>query len=184
MHASLSQQHTENYSTTTELQIGSAAGVVCVLLLKHTEVCAHVVCIAAAGPVTAATLPGIERLTALKELWFACCDLEPSCLLHMSTGLTDLCLWDVTLNQRLQAQQGDASAASQLLQVLARLPALQELDLHGVSTDWPQQQLALYSALTASSNLSCRLLIAASQAQRGRTCSQPAASCSTFTCAP
>jgi hypothetical protein len=43
--------------------------------------------------------------------------------------------------------------ASQLLQLLARLPALQELKLDSVEGDWPQQQLAQYSALTASSNL-------------------------------
>jgi hypothetical protein len=103
----------------------------------------------AAEPITAAILPGIERLTALEDLSLFCCNLEP-CLLPMTTGLTRLYLWRVTL-QPSQAQQDSALGASQLLQLLARLTALQELRLADIS--WPQQLLAPYSALTASSNL-------------------------------
>jgi hypothetical protein len=52
---------------------------------------------ASAGPITAATLPGIERLTALEDLLLSYCNLEPSCLLPLTTGLTRLELFFVTL---------------------------------------------------------------------------------------
>jgi hypothetical protein len=76
--------------------------------------------------------------------------LEPSCLLPMTTGLTRLCLERVTL----LPQQDSELGASQLLQLLARQTALRELKLKCIEGDWPQQQLAQqHSALTASSNL-------------------------------
>jgi hypothetical protein len=105
------------------------------------------------------TLLGIERLTALKDLELSDCDLQPACLLPMTTGLTRLRLADVNLQPRQdefaepeQVQQQSALNASQLLQLLARLTALQELALRNVDCDWPQQ-LSLLSALTASSKL-------------------------------
>jgi hypothetical protein len=106
---------------------------------------------ARAGPITAATLPGIKCLTALNELALYSCELEPSCLLPMATGLTRFCLWGVAL-QPEEAEQESALGASQLLQLLARQTALRELTLDRIAGDWPQQ-LAAYSALTASSNL-------------------------------
>jgi hypothetical protein len=111
-------------------------------------------CNAAAGQlaITTATLPGIERLTALKDLSIKVCGLEPSCLLPMTTGLTRVYLESVTLQPR-QAQQDSELGAAQLLQVLARLTALRQLTLERSTGEWPQQQLSTYSALTASSNL-------------------------------
>jgi hypothetical protein len=102
-----------------------------------------------AGPVTA--LQGLERLTALKDLTLGGGRIEASCLLSVTTGLTYLNLWDVTLRPK-HVQQKSALGTSQLLQLLARLPALRELLMDGVHGDWPQQ-LSLHSALTASSNL-------------------------------
>jgi hypothetical protein len=93
----------------------------------------------------------MECLTALEDLRLSSCDLEPSCLLSMTAGLTSLSLSYVNLEPR-QAQQGGALGASQLLQLLARLSALWTLELRGMVGDWPQQP-ALYSALTSSINL-------------------------------
>jgi hypothetical protein len=70
----------------------------------------------------------------------------------MTTGLTRLCLQEVSL-QPEQTQQGGALGTSQLLLLLSRLTALRELKLFELYGDWPQQQLAQFSALTASSNL-------------------------------
>jgi hypothetical protein len=75
-------------------------------------------------------------------------DLEPSCLLPLTTGLTRLSLEDIIL----QPESGPLGV-SQLLQLLAQLTALRDLSLSSIEGDWPQQQLAQYSALTASSNL-------------------------------
>jgi hypothetical protein len=69
----------------------------------------------------------------------------------VTTGLTSLGLRGVTLATS-QAGRHRASGGSQLLQLLARLPALRSLCLQGIDGEWPQQ-LSLYSALTASSNL-------------------------------
>jgi hypothetical protein len=69
----------------------------------------------------------------------------------MTTGLTMLKLWGVTL-QPSHAQQDSALGASHLLQLLARQTALRELLLINIEGDWPQQ-LAPYAALTASSSL-------------------------------
>jgi hypothetical protein len=104
-----------------------------------------------AGPVTAATLPGIEQLTALEDLQLFKCVLEPSCLLRLSTGLTSLDLKEVVLEPYEHVNE-DALGATQLLQVLARLTALQTLRIFSIGGDLPQE-LSLFSALTASSNL-------------------------------
>jgi hypothetical protein len=108
-------------------------------------------CSASAGPITAATLPGIERLTALQDLSLYSCELEPSCLLPMTTGLTRLYLENLTLLPQLDGTLG----TSQLLEVLEWLPALRVLGLVGIAGGWPQQQqeLSAYSALTASTDL-------------------------------
>jgi Leucine-rich repeat (LRR) protein len=102
-----------------------------------------------AGDVNTTSLPVIEQLTALEELWLDSCSVESSCLLPMTTGLTSLSLQQIDL----QPPEGQHSGASQLLQLLARLTALQEIILINVEGGWPQQQLAQYSALTASRNL-------------------------------
>jgi hypothetical protein len=104
-----------------------------------------------AGAIPVATLPGIERLTALEDLVLSSCGLETSRLLCMTTGLTNLHLGEVTLDPG-QVQQDGESATAQLLQLLARLCSLRELRLHMVADKWPRQ-LSLYSALTASSDL-------------------------------
>jgi hypothetical protein len=104
-----------------------------------------------ADPISAATLPGIECLTAFEDLSLSSCALEPSCLLPMTTGLTNPYLGSVTLQPK-QLQQDSALGASQLLQLLARLTALQHLALEGIGGNWPQE-LSAHSALTASSNL-------------------------------
>jgi hypothetical protein len=93
------------------------------------------------------TLPGIECLTALEDLEMVNCGLEPSCLLLLPTSLTRLHLEDAALQP-----SNSTVAASQLLQALARLPALSFLGLRYVEGWWPEQ-LSAYSALTASSNL-------------------------------
>jgi hypothetical protein len=98
------------------------------------------------------TFQNLERLTALQILAPYWCDLEPSCLLSVTTNLTSLRLEKVEL-QPLQAQHEGALGSSQLLQVVARLSALQNLELNRIEGQWPQQQLSAYSALTASSNL-------------------------------
>jgi hypothetical protein len=54
-------------------------------------------------------------------------------------------------------EQGSKLGSAQLLQLLARLPALRELSLRSVQAEWPQQ-LSAYSALTASSNLQSLVL--------------------------
>jgi hypothetical protein len=90
-------------------------------------------------------------MTALQELGLEHCDLEPSCLLPMTTGLTSLYLHHIDL-QPIQAQQDGDLGASQLLQLLVRLTALRELSLEQIGGSWPQQASA-YSALTASSSL-------------------------------
>lgn len=108
-------------------------------------------CIAPAGQITADTLPHIERLTALKELAPFGCELEPSCLLSVTTNLTSLHLKDVTL-EPLYAEEDGALGMSQLLQVVARLSALRLLVLDSIDGERPQQ-LSAFSALTASSNL-------------------------------
>lgn len=95
------------------------------------------------GTVTLVDLPGIERLTALQDLWLTDINLEPACLLRMTTCLTELRL-DLVFLQR--------DAAPQLLQLLAQLPALRVLQVTNSSIDHPQH-LSLCSALTASSNL-------------------------------
>jgi hypothetical protein len=95
---------------------------------------------------------GIERLTALEDLALPFCTLEPSCLLDTTTCLTMLALDQVDL-QPSEAQQDSALGAAQLLQVLARCVALQELRVNIADACWPQQQLSPYSALTASSHL-------------------------------
>jgi hypothetical protein len=118
-----------------------------VLLLRRVIV----VLPASAGPIIAANLPGIERLTALEDLSVEDCNLHPSCLLPMTAGLTRLNIENVTLRP-IQAQQDGDLGASQLLQLLARLTALRELNLEQIGGSWPQQASA-YSALTASSNL-------------------------------
>jgi hypothetical protein len=105
----------------------------------------------AAESVDATTLPGIERLTALQDLELLGCEVQPACLLRVATGMTRLSLESLTL-QPEHVQQEGVLGASQLLQLLARLPVLQELVLGDVDGDWPQQ-LSLYSALTASSSL-------------------------------
>jgi hypothetical protein len=138
-------QHTvSTQSAHVELQSQLPVPPCCLLLLLPE--------LAATVSLTAATLPGIERLTALEDLRLSFCNLEPSCLLPMATGLTRLWLRDVTLRPE-QAQQDSALGASQLLRALGRLSNLWELTLSIIDGDWPQQQLAQYSALTASSNL-------------------------------
>jgi hypothetical protein len=87
----------------------------------------------------------------LVDLSLSDSQLDTSCLLPVSTGLTRLYLGDVTL-QPSQAQQDSALGVFQLLQLLARLTALRELGLENIAGEWPQQSAA-YSALTASSNL-------------------------------
>jgi hypothetical protein len=87
----------------------------------------------------------------LKDLSIKSCDLEPSCLLPITTGLTRFHLSYVSLEPR-QVQQGGAPGTSQLLQLLARLTALRHLDLKRTYGNWPQQ-LSAHSALTASSKL-------------------------------
>lgn len=100
-----------------------------------------------AGLLSPTTLPGIQCLTALEDLGVSSCGVEPSFLLLMATSLTRLSLEYATL------QPSDSTlGASQLLQVLARLPALRLLELRNISGQWPQQ-LPAYSALTASSNV-------------------------------
>jgi hypothetical protein len=69
----------------------------------------------------------------------------------MATGLTRLRLVAVYLTPT-EAQQESMLGTAQLLQLLARLPVLQHLELNAITGDWPQQ-LSLYSALTASSSL-------------------------------
>jgi hypothetical protein len=91
-------------------------------------------------------------LSALEDLGLSGCGLDPSCLLPTAAGLTRLELLHVTL-QPEQAQQDSELGASQLLQLLSRCTALRELNLSTKAADWSQQQLAQYSALTASSNL-------------------------------
>jgi hypothetical protein len=108
-------------------------------------------CACTAGPINTTSLPGIERLTALKDLALWSSNLEPSCLLPLATRLTSLDLGCVVV-QGLQAS-GVQQGGSQLLQLLARLTALRTLKLSGVHGDWAQQQLSAFSALTASSNL-------------------------------
>jgi hypothetical protein len=85
----------------------------------------------------------------LEDLSLNYCDLEPSCLLPLTTGLTRLEVW----NSTLLPQQYSDLGTSQLLQVLARLTALRVLVVDWIHDVWPQQQLTRYSALTASSNL-------------------------------
>jgi hypothetical protein len=77
--------------------------------------------------------------------------VDPSALLSMATCLTSLRLEKVSLVPQ-QMQQDGTSGAARLLQLLARLTALQTLQLDSVASDWPQQ-LSLFSALTASSDL-------------------------------
>lgn len=98
-------------------------------------------------------MPGIGRLTALNDLRIRTCDLEPSCLLPITTGLTRLELKDIFLlpSQQQQQQDGEMGGAK-LLQLLARLPVLQSLRLVELEGEWPEQ-LSAHSALTASSNL-------------------------------
>jgi hypothetical protein len=132
--------HHASLVTNLRLRQAESARLNSVLLLMRFVVVLPV----AAGPITAATLPGIERLTALENLELESCQLEAFCLLPMTTGLTRVYLESVTL-QPEQTQQGGGSGTSQLLQLLARLTALQELRLDSVDGEWPQQQLALYS---------------------------------------
>jgi hypothetical protein len=101
-------------------------------------------------PLTPDTLPGISRLTALEDLVLQAVDLEPSCLLDMTTGLTRLHLEDVRLQPEQVHMRGDFGAP-RLLRVLGRLTALQVLELHG--SHMSPQPMPAYSALTASSNL-------------------------------
>lgn len=78
-------------------------------------------------------------------------ELEPSCLLSVTTNLTSLHLKDVDLEPR-DLQPDGALGMSQLLQVVARLPSLRMLVFDCVHGEQPQQ-LSAFSALTASSNL-------------------------------
>jgi hypothetical protein len=112
--------------------------------------------------ITTDTLPGIEHLTALHYLEAVSCDLEPSCLLPLTTNLTSLHLDGV----ELEPFDAQPEAVLQLLQVVARLPALRMLVLECIEAQCPQQQLSAYSALTASSNL---------QQLRLRNCDLPTA---------
>jgi hypothetical protein len=110
-------------------------------------------CSAAAGPITAATLPGIERLTALEDLELVSCDLEPACLQSLSARLTSLHVCNVALRPTgSEALQDSVLGSAQLLQVLAPLPALEVLELDRIKGEW-LQQMSEYAAITASSNL-------------------------------
>jgi hypothetical protein len=87
--------------------------------------------------------------------------MDPSCLLRMTTQLTGFHLSDVHIwDGQPPAPHGQASTvrASQLLRVLARLSELRTLELDGVSCEWPEQQLSLYSAMITSTNLQ-RLIV-------------------------
>jgi hypothetical protein len=75
----------------------------------------------------------------------------------MAGGLTHLVLDDIGLlplqqQQQQQQQQDGETGWAKLLQLLARLPALQLMRLADLEAEWPQQ-LSAFSSLTASSNL-------------------------------
>jgi hypothetical protein len=102
----------------------------------------------AAGSIDETALPGIERLTALESLHLLGCRLEPSWLLSVAAGVTELTL----MNDTLHSQQAQQDGVSQLLQLLARFSTLRRLILGNIAGGWPQQ-LSLLSALTAGSSL-------------------------------
>lgn len=114
------------------------AAVPCLLLRSHP---------AGRIDLTTKTLPGLEQLTALEALQLLHTHLQPSCLLSVTTGLTKLRV------DRALIQPHAGGSTAPMLQLLARLPALHTLDLRHIVGNWPQQQLAVYSALTASSHL-------------------------------
>jgi len=105
-----------------------------------------------ADRVDSGTFPGVEHLTSLTNLTLHDCTLQPASLLAINPALQSLHLSQIILAPTVDGP-GEACGATHLLQLLARLTSLKQLELEGVSQ--PQQPLPLpgCSALAASSRL-------------------------------